>query len=106
MTVENTRKALEAIGIADWLMQSYLDGIEANPARLLDAMVAEGMVRAVVWCPVHNRDEAPERNLCRSAGITVTRYEVVPPEPPPRPRVERLQPAHWGTDGEGQVRMH
>ena len=84
---DNTRRVLQKAysghtGLSWGWLADTAEVVAANPAALFDAMVADGMARAVVWCPVHNRDEAPERNLCRSAGITVTRYEVVPPEPP------------------------
>lgn len=70
MTTENTRKALQngarESGIGSGYPYSCAStGIEANPSLLLEAMVEDGMLRAVL----------------RYEGQSA-RYEVIPPEPP------------------------
>ena len=88
MSTENTCKALIK---ANWegshgggrsFIQSQASGIEANPTAILEAMVADGMVRAVVWCSENQQTYVGLGHHCLHASRHVIRYEVVPPEPP------------------------
>lgn len=87
MTTENTRKALQngarKSGYGSGAPYSCASiGTEANPALLLDAMVDDGMLRVVVWCPNRLLNHADELLAAKCSDRHVTRYEVIPPEPP------------------------
>ena len=88
MTTENTREALlvlagnVAANVPNARPYTRLArGIEASPAALFDAMCADGMARAVVWCPASGSYSALV-DSCPYADQHVTHYEVIPPEPP------------------------
>ena len=85
-TYEFLRNAL-TVGKTEGYTHRQTEAIEANPAALLDAMVDDGMARAVVWCPVwgHHIERSSghhiERDSCKSADQHITRYEVTTPKP-------------------------
>lgn len=82
MTHENTRRFLIPAcdsSYTGWSPSQQAIVIEANPAALLNAMVADGMARAVVWCPAFHCEPADAD--CEYADRHFTRYEVVSPEP-------------------------
>lgn len=90
MTAENTRKAIQKaysahLGLTMGWADDAASGIEANPSALLDAMTADGMARAVVWCPVHRWEVLNERHgtdRCTHDDQHIIRYEVIHSEPP------------------------
>ena len=90
---DNTRRVLQKAysghtGLSWGWLADTAEVVAANPAALFDAMVADGMARAVVWCPVHRWEVLNERHgtdRCTHADQHVTRYEVVLPKPPEPP---------------------